>query len=61
MIGAPGQSQRSQVPETTTAVRVTQLNKVDPKASSKVSVAVEPFTGKTAEGYEFTDACYLQT
>jgi ABC-type branched-subunit amino acid transport system substrate-binding protein len=42
------------------AVRVTQLNSVDPKASSKISVAVEPFTGKTAEGYEFTEPCYLQ-
>lgn len=42
------------------AVRVTQLNKVDPKASSKVSVAVEPFTGKTAAGYEFKEPCYLQ-
>ncbi len=41
------------------AVRVTQLNKVDQKASSKVSVAVEPFTGKTAEKYEFTEPCYL--
>lgn len=41
------------------AVRVTQLNKVDPKASSKVSVAVEPFTGQTAEDYEFTEPCYL--
>lgn len=42
------------------AVRVTQLNKVDQKASSKVSVAVEPFTGKTAESYKFTEPCYLQ-
>lgn len=42
------------------AVRVTQLNSVDPKASSKISVSVEPFTGKTAEGYEFTEPCYLQ-
>lgn len=42
------------------AVRVTQLNKVDEAASSKVSVAVEPFTGKTAEAYEFTEPCYLQ-
>ncbi|MBM9458487.1 ABC transporter substrate-binding protein [Nocardioides sp. zg-536] len=41
------------------AVRVTQLNKVDPKASSKLSLAVEPFTGKTAEGYKFTEPCYL--
>lgn len=40
------------------AVRVTQLNKVDPQAASKVSVAVEPFTGPTAEGYEFTEPCY---
>lgn len=40
------------------AVRVTQLNKVDTKAASKVSVAVEPFTGPTAEGYEFTEPCY---
>lgn len=40
------------------AVRVTQLNKVDPSAASKVSVAVEPFTGPTAEGYEFTEPCY---
>lgn len=40
------------------AVRVTQLNKVDPKAPSKVSVATEPFTGPTAEGYEFTKPCY---
>lgn len=42
------------------AVRVTQLNKVDPAAASKVSVAVEPFTGPTAEGYDFKEACYLQ-
>ncbi|MDN5746050.1 MAG: hypothetical protein L0H31_13120 [Nocardioidaceae bacterium] len=42
------------------AVRVTQLNKVDQKSSSKVSVVVEPFTGKTAENYKFTDPCYLQ-
>lgn len=41
------------------AVRVTQLNKVDQDASSKVSVAVEPFTGPTLEGYEFTEPCYL--
>lgn len=42
------------------AVRVTQLNAVDPKASSKISVAVEPFTGKTAESYQFEEPCYLQ-
>lgn len=42
------------------AARVTQLNKVDQSASSKVSVAVEPFTGKTVEGYKFTEPCYLQ-
>jgi len=42
------------------AVRVTSLNKVDPKADSKVSAAVEPFTGPTAEGYDFKEACYLQ-
>jgi hypothetical protein len=42
------------------AVRVTQLNRVDPKAASKVSVAVEPFTGPTAQDYDFTEACYLQ-
>ncbi|WGX97597.1 ABC transporter substrate-binding protein [Nocardioides sp. L-11A] len=41
------------------AVRVTQLNKVDQSASSKVSVAVDPFTGATAEGYEFSEPCYL--
>lgn len=41
------------------AVRVTQLNKVDAAAASKVSVAVEPFTGPTAEAYEFEGACYL--
>ncbi|GAA4819825.1 ABC transporter substrate-binding protein [Nocardioides caeni] len=40
------------------AVRVTQLNKVDPDASGKISVAVEPFVGPTAEGYEFTEPCY---
>lgn len=40
------------------AIRVTQLNKVDQDASSKVSVAVEPFTGSTAEGYDFTEPCY---
>lgn len=40
------------------AVRVTQLNKVDPKTGSKVAVAVEPFTGPTAEGYEFSEPCY---
>ncbi len=39
---------------------MTQLNKVDPKASSKVSVAVEPFTGETAKDYDFTEPCYLQ-
>lgn len=42
------------------AVRVTQLNKVDKKAASKVSVAVQPFTGPTAEAYDFQEACYLQ-
>lgn len=42
------------------AVRVTQLNKVDEKAASKVSVAVQPFTGPTAEAYDFQEACYLQ-
>ncbi len=41
------------------AVRVTQLNAVDPEAASKVSLAVEPFTGPTAEAYDFTEACYL--
>ncbi|WP_168929470.1 ABC transporter substrate-binding protein [Nocardioides sp. GY 10113] len=41
------------------AVRVTQLNAVDPKAEDKVKVAVEPFTGPTAESYEFTEPCYL--
>lgn len=41
------------------AVRVTQLNKVDNAASSKVTVAVDPFTGSTVEGYEFTEPCYL--
>jgi hypothetical protein len=41
------------------AVRVTQLTKVAQASSSKVSVAVEPFTGATAEGYEFTEPCYL--
>jgi len=40
-------------------VRVTQLNAVDPGAASKVSIAVEAFTGPTASAYEFTDACYL--
>lgn len=42
------------------AVRMTQLNKVDPKAASKVSVAVPAFTGPTAEDYELTEACYTQ-
>lgn len=41
------------------AVRTTQLNKVDPTSPSKVSLAVEPFTGPTAGGYEFEEACYL--
>ena len=41
-------------------VRATSLNKVDQKTPSKVSVAVEAFTGPTASEYEFTDACYLQ-
>lgn len=40
------------------AVRVTQLNKVDLEASGQLSVAVEPFVGRTAEGYEFTEPCY---
>lgn len=42
------------------AVRVTQLHKVDKSAPSKVSVAVEAFTGPTAEAYDFQEACYLQ-
>jgi len=42
------------------AVRVTQLNKVDKTAPSKVSVAVPPFTGPSAESYDFQEACYLQ-
>lgn len=40
------------------AVRVTQLNKVDQSASSKVSVAVEPFIGSVAADYEFTEPCW---
>jgi len=40
------------------AVKVTQLNKVDPSASGKITVAVDPFTGPTAENYEFTEPCY---
>lgn len=42
------------------ALRLTQLNQVDPQAPSKISVAVEAFTGPTAEGYEFEEPCYLQ-
>jgi ABC-type branched-subunit amino acid transport system substrate-binding protein len=42
------------------AVRSTQLNKVDQTAASKVSVAVESFTGPTAKAYDFTEPCYLQ-
>jgi ABC-type branched-subunit amino acid transport system substrate-binding protein len=42
------------------AVRVTQLNKVDKTAPSRVSVAAPPFTGPTAESYDFQKACYLQ-
>ena len=42
------------------AVRVTQLNKVDKTADSKVSVAAEPFTGPTAADYNFEEPCYLQ-
>ena len=41
------------------AVRITQLNKVDQSAASKLSLAVEPFVGSTAENYEFTEPCYL--
>lgn len=41
------------------AVRVTQLNSVNPDTASGLEVAVEPFTGPTAEGYEFTEPCYL--
>ena len=37
---------------------MTQLDKVDPAASDKISVAVEPFVGPTAESYEFTEPCY---
>lgn len=40
------------------AVRVTQLNKIDKTAASKVSVAVPPFTGSTAAEYELTAPCY---
>jgi ABC-type branched-subunit amino acid transport system substrate-binding protein len=42
------------------AVRVTQLNKVDKSAASKVSVAAAPFTGPTLTDYEFEEPCYLQ-
>lgn len=42
------------------AVRVTQLNKVDKTAASKVSVAEAPFTGPTATDYNFEEPCYLQ-
>lgn len=41
------------------AVRVTELHAVDTKTGSGLTVAEEPFTGPTAEGYEFTEPCYL--
>lgn len=47
--------------ENDAALRVTQLNKVDPSQPSGVSVEKEPFTGPTLEAYDFSSgACYEQ-
>lgn len=40
------------------AVRVTQLNSVDPEAESGTVMSVEPFVGDFAADYEFTEPCY---
>jgi ABC-type branched-subunit amino acid transport system substrate-binding protein len=41
-------------------VRSTSLNKVDTAAASGVSPEMDASVGTTAEGYDFTEACYLQ-
>jgi ABC-type branched-subunit amino acid transport system substrate-binding protein len=39
-------------------VRANTINQVDPESPTGVSVAVELFTGPTAEGYELTRPCF---
>lgn len=40
------------------ASRATYISDVDPAASTGITVTAEAFTGPTAEGYDFTGACY---
>jgi ABC-type branched-subunit amino acid transport system substrate-binding protein len=42
------------------AVRVTQLSKPQKGTGSGAVLEVEPFTGPTAEAFDFQEACYLQ-
>lgn len=42
------------------AIRATQLFTPAPKAPGGVEPLADPFTGPTAEGYDFQEACYLQ-